>query len=332
MEMDSKSTELAGPLQSLPPVEFCCAYGSALLSNNNDKTSMVDYILGVPDPLQWHSENMERNRRHYSKWMAALGPKAVTHVADRIGVGVHFNPFVEWRDKMIKYGVVGMHDLARDVLTWDRFYLSGRLQKPVHVLVDNWDIRKVNLINLKSAISAALLLLPSEFSEEDLYAKVCSLSYMGDLRMLFAEDRNKVRKIVQGSFRSFRSMYRPMIHEYAAEGLLKSHIDTRQESFKQDCGLSATNSLFASLPWVIQKRAAPNLASTHETIETSIATTQILVPSREAAASCIRRALRRKVMVSSARQAVSGVLSTGGFNAVRYVAKKMSKAWKSRFS
>lgn len=24
-----------------------------------------------------------------------------------------------------------MHDLAMDVLTWDRFYLSGRLQKPV---------------------------------------------------------------------------------------------------------------------------------------------------------------------------------------------------------
>lgn len=29
--------------------------------------------------------------------------------------------------------------------------------------------------------------------QEDLYAKICSLSYMGDLRMLFAEDRNKVK-------------------------------------------------------------------------------------------------------------------------------------------
>jgi Phosphatidate cytidylyltransferase, mitochondrial len=31
----------------------------------------------------------------------------------------------------IKYGVVRMHDLAMDVLSWNRFYLSGRLQKPV---------------------------------------------------------------------------------------------------------------------------------------------------------------------------------------------------------
>ena len=30
--------------------------------------------------------------------------------------------------------------------------------------------------------------------QEDLYAKICSLSYMGDLRMLFAEDTNKVRE------------------------------------------------------------------------------------------------------------------------------------------
>lgn len=32
----------------------------------------------------------------------------------------------------------------------------------------------------------------SIFIQEDLYAKICSLSYTGDVRMLFAEDRNKV--------------------------------------------------------------------------------------------------------------------------------------------
>ncbi|KAL8484454.1 hypothetical protein ACS0TY_026945 [Phlomoides rotata] len=61
----------------------------------------------------------------------------------------------------------------------------------VNVLVDNLEIEKLNFVNLKAATSAALLLLPSKFCEEELYAKVCSLSYMGDLRMLFAEDKNK---------------------------------------------------------------------------------------------------------------------------------------------
>lgn len=51
-----KRDELAGFLKVLPPVEFSCVYGSTLHPNNRDKSSMVDYIVGVSDPLQWHSE------------------------------------------------------------------------------------------------------------------------------------------------------------------------------------------------------------------------------------------------------------------------------------
>lgn len=54
-----------------------------------------------------------------------------------------------------------------------------------------------------------------------------------------------------------------------------------------------------------------------------------IISSREEAANCLRRVLRRRVMVSSARQAISGLLAAGGVNATRYLAKKVSKAWKS---
>uniref|UniRef100_I1PU53 Phosphatidate cytidylyltransferase, mitochondrial n=1 Tax=Oryza glaberrima TaxID=4538 RepID=I1PU53_ORYGL len=92
---------LASPLDELlPPVDFCCAYGSTLLHARSGAASMIDYILGIPDPLKWHSENLERNPAHYSGWMACLGPGAITRLADSIGVGVYFNPFVEWRDKV----------------------------------------------------------------------------------------------------------------------------------------------------------------------------------------------------------------------------------------
>ncbi|KAK1260072.1 hypothetical protein QJS04_geneDACA020005 [Acorus gramineus] len=272
------SSDLAGPLEILPPVDFCCAYGSSLLPINSSN-KMVDYILGVSDPLRWHSENLERNRDHYASWMAHLGPRVITGVADRIGVGVHFNPYVKWEDKMIKYGVVRMHDLVQDLLYWERFYLSGRLQKPVKILVDNLDIKDVNMVNLRYAISAALLLLPPEFTEVDLYAKICSLSYMGDVRMLFAEDRSKVKKIVQGTFKSFQAMYKPILNEYTEKEMLEF---------------------------------------------------SIFINSREEAAKFTRKFISRRVMGSSARQAVSGFLAAGGVNAVRYVAGKISKAWKSR--
>ncbi|XP_076929106.1 uncharacterized protein LOC143593329 [Bidens hawaiensis] len=187
-------TNLGSLLKILPPVDFCCVYGSSLHPNNNDKSSMEDYILGVADPQQWHSENLKMNRDHYASWMASVdGVKLITKAADHIGVGVHFNPFVSWNDKMYKYGVVHMDDLVEDMLSWKRFYLSGCLQKPVRVIVDNKEITNTNLINLRAASSAALLLLSSKFTEREIYAKICSLSYMGDLRMLFAEDKNKVR-------------------------------------------------------------------------------------------------------------------------------------------
>ncbi|CAN1845109.1 Phosphatidate cytidylyltransferase, mitochondrial [Linum perenne] len=194
----SEKTKLSCFLKTLPPIEFCCVYGSTLHPNNSDKSSMIDYIIGVADPLKWHSENLKLNRDHYASWMVHLGgAKLITEVADDIGVGVHFNPYVTWNDKMVKYGVVRMHDLVQDILNWQRFYTSGRLQKPVHVLVDNLDVEKLNACNLRAAIAAALLILPSKFTEvlSYLYSKICSLSYMGDLRMLFAEDKNKVHFI-----------------------------------------------------------------------------------------------------------------------------------------
>jgi len=46
---------------------------------------------------------------------------------------------------MFKYGVVRMHDLLQDVQYWEKFYLCGRLQKPVcyyfsplHATKKNW--------------------------------------------------------------------------------------------------------------------------------------------------------------------------------------------------
>ncbi|XP_066337105.1 phosphatidate cytidylyltransferase, mitochondrial-like [Miscanthus floridulus] len=323
---EERAAELAGPLRDLlPPVDFCCAYGSTLFHARPDGTSMVDYILGVADPLQWHSENLERNPAHYSRWMSSFGAGAITGLADRVGVGVYFNPFVEWSGKRIKYGVVRMRDLAMDVLTWDRFYLSGRLQKPVHVLVDNWDIRKVNSINLEMATSASLLLLPEEFAEYDLYAQICSLSYMGDLRMLFAEDKDKVKKIVEGSFQSFQLMYRPLLQEYIAEGLLKTSSHGQYKTFRQDCGPSTTNELFSVLPWTIQRQ----MQGRH-TLHGKEIPPRTIASSKDMAANCVRRALRRRVMVSSVRQAVSGLLASGGAVAAQYLAKKMAKAWQSR--
>ncbi|CAO2826898.1 unnamed protein product [Amaranthus hypochondriacus] len=327
---DKKREELAGLLTILPPVEFCCVYGSILHPNNHDKSRMIDYILGVRDPIEWHSQNLKMNRCHYSSWMMRHGgAKLITKVAEGIGVGVHFNPFVSWDDKTFKYGVVRMHDLVEDITNWKTFYLSGRLQKPINVLVDSLDVEDLNSSNLRAATSAALLLLPSHFTQEDLYAKICSLSYNGDMRMLFAEDKHKVKKIVQGQFDLFKGIYKPVLEEFANKDLLSfSLFGDHQENITQDCGLPAVQSLVSRLPEAISSSLSTQL-SDQQTMNSGRVPHEVIIKSRAEAANCLERIIRRKVMVSSVRQAVSGVLAAGVARSALYLAKKTQKAWNS---
>ncbi|XP_022571236.1 phosphatidate cytidylyltransferase, mitochondrial-like isoform X4 [Brassica napus] len=307
----SEREELASLLTVLPPVDFCCVYGSTLHPNNQDK-------------------NLKMNSDHYASWMVHLGgARLITQVADKVGVGVHFNPFVSWNDRKLKYGVVRMNDLVQDILDWNRFYLSGRLQKPVHLLVDNLDIQEdVNSVNKRAAVSAALLLLPSKFTEEDLYAKICSLSYMGDLRMLFAEDTNKVNKIVKGQFDLFQSMYKPLLEECETKNLLR--FSSAETNLVQDSSLSSSRSLVSSLPASVRSQMRKLLGEKKILSETGRVSREVCIGSREEAAKCMEKVMKRRVMVSSARQAVSGFLAAGAINATVYLSQKMRKAWNSR--
>ncbi|KAL0352646.1 UNVERIFIED_CONTAM: Phosphatidate cytidylyltransferase, mitochondrial [Sesamum angustifolium] len=258
---------------------------------------MIDYILGVPDPQQWHAQNLNLNRHHYASWMVHLGgARLITEVADDIGVGVHFNPYVSHKDRMFKYGVVRMHDLVQDILGWDRFYLSGRLQKP-----------------------------------EELYAKICSLSYMGDLRMLFAEDKNKVKKIVQGQFKLFQTMYRPILEEFAARDCFRLSSSVDQKVNIIQAGLWIVYRLLpcVSLPLPLRNQMGIKLGEKKVFDESGRAVRKVVIKSKEEAADCMRKIVRQKVMVSSARQAVAGLLTVGVVHGLRYVGSKMHKAWKS---
>ncbi|CAH9055449.1 unnamed protein product [Cuscuta epithymum] len=231
-----------------------------------------------------------------------------------------------------KYGVVRVHDLIEDIKGWERFYTSGRLQKPVNIIVDNLNIENVNTVNLRAAASAALLLLPAEFSEEDLYAKICSLSYMGDLRMFFAEDKNKVKNIVQGQFHLFQRAYRPFLDEFSADGLLRfSSTDDRKASISQDSGLSAAAVLVSHLPPLIRSKVeGANLAGFKQLDNDSGKMRQGAgIGSKAEAAKWMSRIIRRKVLVSSGRQAVAGLLTAGAFHGFRYLGTKILKSAKS---
>jgi translocator assembly and maintenance protein 41 len=184
---------------------------AAVQKAQNGSPKMIDFIFGVSYTQHWHSLNLTQHRDHYSM-LGSLGSGAVSYVQDKWGAGVYFNPYVTVEGIQIKYGVVNLDTLCRDLSEWDTLYLAGRLQKPVKILRDDPRVRLANQINLLSALRTALLLLPPTFTEKELYSTIAGISYLGDPRMAFpTENPKKITNIVNHNMLNFRRLYAPLV-------------------------------------------------------------------------------------------------------------------------
>lgn len=216
------------------PIRYAFAYGSGVFPQTSSKGSsssasvhphpskavsnvqghegkMIDFIFGVSYTEHWHSLNLQQHRDHYSG-LGSFGSGVVKRVQDGFGAGVYFNPFVTVNGTLIKYGVVNLDTLCKDLSEWQTLYLAGRLHKPVKILRDDPRVRLANQINLISAVRTALLLLGENFTERDFYTTIASISYLGDPRMaLPTENRKKVENIVTHQLTNFRYLYAPLI-------------------------------------------------------------------------------------------------------------------------
>ncbi len=66
----------------------------------------------------------------------------------------------------IKYGVVSLATLERDLRQWDSLYCAGRLHKPVLSLREHPAAAAAQAANLLAALRVALLLLPERFTTD----------------------------------------------------------------------------------------------------------------------------------------------------------------------
>nr|POE62880.1 phosphatidate cytidylyltransferase, mitochondrial [Quercus suber] len=221
------------------PIRYALAYGSGVFGQKSSSSSadvlsphpnppkaveewqkggakVIDFIFGVSHTQHWHSLNLVQNPQHYSGLrFLPYSSACISAIQDKMGAGVYFNPFINVNGVMIKYGVVNLDTLARDLSEWDTLYLAGRLQKPVKILRDDPRIRLANQVNLISALRTALLMLPEKFTERQLYERIAGLSYLGDPRMnqyIASENPNKVSNIVGAQLPGFRQLYVPLIH------------------------------------------------------------------------------------------------------------------------
>ncbi|KAK5968841.1 Phosphatidate cytidylyltransferase mitochondrial [Trichostrongylus colubriformis] len=176
------STEECEELISVLPlstVEYAFAYGSGAFQQQGENKSekMVDFVLCTNDPVTFHTENIEKNSSHYSL-LRCIGAKSLVKFQTRLAARVYYNTRVHVGNRRMKYGVISMEDLKRDLLDWRWLYVAGRLHKPV--------------LN-------------------ELFEKIVSLSYTGDFRMYVGEDKDKIKKIVLGSMEELSDVYNPLL-------------------------------------------------------------------------------------------------------------------------
>ncbi|KAK0180196.1 hypothetical protein PV327_005865 [Microctonus hyperodae] len=215
------SLALKNILQDFPrSIKFCFAYGSGAFKQmkSDPMKNMLDLIFVVRNSGYWHTENLTRNSCHYALPLRYLGPNIVTKVQENWGANIYYNTLIKTtNNRLIKYGVISEKCLVEDLLDWNTLYLAGRLHKPIQVIVEPAESSPIQMAlnqNLKSAVHAALLLLPENFTEIDFFKVITGLSYHGDFRMIFGEDKSKIVNIVMPQMDNFRELYSPILKHF----------------------------------------------------------------------------------------------------------------------
>lgn len=296
--------ELSRVVEKYRP-DFAFAYGSGAMSQEGYSEAdnpMIDFIFAVNSPLDWHKRNLQENPADYSLLARALGEDFIAKLQQK-GAGVYYNPYIGFEGRRIKYGVISVQDLLKDLEAWNSLYVGGRLHKPVVLLKQNPALEKPMKTNLEQALNVSLFLLPQRFSESELYETIAGISYIGDSRMRFGENPRKVKNIVKGNFERFRELYWGILHS-------KDKLHFFNGLFLQDLDQISHIDIYAKLPESLK----------------SIELFSVFISSNERFPDELRKKIAGIVYRSSVSQSFKGILSAGAINSIKYAAEKLKKA------
>uniref|UniRef100_A0A8C5R634 Phosphatidate cytidylyltransferase, mitochondrial n=1 Tax=Leptobrachium leishanense TaxID=445787 RepID=A0A8C5R634_9ANUR len=309
-------------------ISLAFAYGSGVFRQSGTThgdvgNNMLDFVFAVDDPVTWHSMNIKQNRSHYSA-LKFLGPKYISTIQQNYGAGVYYNTLVPCDGKVIKYGVVSTDTLVADLLHWKTLYIAGRLHKPVKILVqkENGRLRNALNANLKSAMTAAFLMLPESFTEEELYLQIAGLSYSGDFRMIIGEDKAKVLNIVMPNIAHFQKLFSNILQE-CSQAVYKAPAG-RVEVDKSPEGQFLQ---LMTLPKTLQQSITllVDTPGKNRDVEEML----LQVAHDPDCGNVVQEAVYGIVKYSSLTQSAKGILTAGPKKTLSYSAKKMYKMLKS---
>ncbi|XP_037038672.1 phosphatidate cytidylyltransferase, mitochondrial [Bradysia coprophila] len=300
---------------------FCFAYGSGVkkqlgyADGNSAKKPMIDLVFCVNDSFEWHRNNMQINSSHYSA-VRMLGSSAVAKIQTQFGARVYCNTLITLDDgSTIKYGVVTTNDLTSDLIDWTHLYLAGRLHKPIEVLYPpEPDIQNAIATNFRNALHVSLCLLPERFTYFDLFYTIANLSYAGDFRMIFGENKDKVRNIVAPQLSDFRDLYVPILTGHSRYLNLPTN---ESGQLVQDKSETTTLYHLQHLPKTLHKEIFRRMATDERSFEHLSKDPNL--------PRIVQKSVNQIVWNSSVSQSLKNIPTAGLSKSIRYSWKKVLK-------
>jgi mitochondrial translocator assembly and maintenance protein 41 len=218
-------------------------------------------------------------------------------------------------------------------------------------LRDEPRVRLANQVNLVSALRVALLLLPEEFTEFDLYSTVAGLSYIGmprknnfnfvgDFRTLFpTENPLKVQNIVTKQVVHFRRLYWPLVDTLPNVTIAQDHVDPSHTILKQDFSPTYRAYMVAHLP-----SGFKSVLYQHYQQKFKIRLGDVIrgnafdgefemkVAADNGLGVEMKRCIRETVGWVSFVQTAKGLFTAGVGRSVKYVLAKIGKWWSGKSS
>lgn len=195
-------------VSTLPNTLAVIGYGSGVIPQDSsiDAKKQIDLFIVVDDKVKWNRENIIKNPNYYSATSKLFFNNANEKIQN-LGAKICYIPYINYNGDTYKIGVTDSKNLISDLEYWESFYLAGRFQKDILFINVDDSILKAIKSNREKALMCALLLLEDdEKNLKTLYKKICSLSYIGDIRNSIAEDKNKIDNLSK-DYEKYKQIY-----------------------------------------------------------------------------------------------------------------------------
>ncbi|CAG8448888.1 9803_t:CDS:10 [Diversispora eburnea] len=274
------------------PIRYAFAYGSGVFSQKGyDEKPMVDFIFAVSYPQHWHSLNLKQNKNHYS-FIRSLGSRAISSLQENVGASVYFNPYVQM-DDMIK------------------------------ILRDDARVRLAQQVNLSNSLRTALLLLPKDFTEEQLYLTIAAISFKGDFRKFVGENPNKIKNVVSTQINNFNLLYSSLINALPNVTFIDDN------NLQQDDSPKARAQMIQKLPRILKNKIQEEykMAMIRKGISFPSDEKEIIknIASSEDYSKYIETGLGEIIFWPAITQSLKGILTAGMFKSGKYISSKLGK-------